>query len=90
MISRGIDGIWEFEANLVEMHKFSKWNKGIKYLLMVIDVFSKYGWIKPLKDKKTETVEKAFDEIFKSGGENQRCYGQIKEANLLANILKTF
>ena len=48
------------------MQKFSKWNKGIKYLLMVIDVFSKYGWIKPLKDKKTESVSKAFDEIFKS------------------------
>ena len=32
---------------------------------MVIDVFSKYGWIKPLADKKTETVSKAFDEIFK-------------------------
>ena len=40
--------------------------EGVKYLLMVIDVFSKYGWIKPLKDKKTETVNKAFDEIFKS------------------------
>ena len=33
---------------------------------MVIDVFSKYGWIKALKDKKTECVSKAFDEIFKS------------------------
>ena len=31
---------------------------------MVIDVFSKYGWIKPLKDKKTESVSKAFNEIF--------------------------
>ena len=34
---------------------------------MVIDVFSKYGWIRGLlKDKKTETVSKAFDDIFKS------------------------
>ena len=32
---------------------------------MVIDIFSKYGWIKPLKDKKTESVSKAFNEIFK-------------------------
>ena len=40
--------------------------EGVKCLVMVIDVFSKYGWIKPLKDKKTETVSKAFDEIFKS------------------------
>ena len=64
VISNGIDDIWA--ADLVEMQKFSKWNKGIKYLLMVIDVFSKYGWIRGLKDKKTETVSKAFDDIFKS------------------------
>ena len=42
VISYGIDKIWA--ADLVEMQKYSKWNKGIKYLLMVIDVFSKYGW----------------------------------------------
>ena len=64
VISNGVDDIWA--ADLVEMQKFSKWNKGIKYLLMVIDVFSKYGWIRGLKDKKTETVSKAFDDIFKS------------------------
>ena len=40
------------------MNKFSKWNKGYKYLLMVIDVFGKYGWIVPLKDKRAETVTK--------------------------------
>ena len=62
VISNGIDKIWA--ADLVEMQKFGKWNKGIRYLLMVIDVFSKYGWIKPLKDKKAESVSKAFDEIF--------------------------
>ena len=33
---------------------------------MVIDVFSKYGWIMGMKDKKTETVSKAFEGIFKS------------------------
>ena len=46
VVSNGIDEIWA--ADLVEMDKFSKWNKGIKYLLMVIDVFSKFGWIEPL------------------------------------------
>ena len=34
---------------------------------MVIDVFSKYGWIRPLKDKKGETVTEAFKSIFKEG-----------------------
>ena len=63
VICYGIDKIWA--ADLVEMQKYSKWNKGVKYLLMVIDVFSKYGWIVPLKDKKTESVSSAFDKIFK-------------------------
>ena len=64
VVSNGIDEIWA--ADLVEMQKFSKWNKGVKYLLMVIDVLSKYGWIRGLKDKKTETVSKAFGDLFKS------------------------
>ena len=37
VLSNGIDEIWA--VDLVEMGKFSKWNKGIRYLLMVIDVF---------------------------------------------------
>ena len=49
------------------MQQFSKWNKGYRYLLMVLDVFSKYGWIIPLKDKKGETVTEAFKTIFKDG-----------------------
>ena len=35
---------------------------------MVIDVFSKYGWIEPLKYKKGETVTESFKKIFKEGG----------------------
>ena len=49
------------------MPQFSKWNKGYKYLLMVIDVFSKYGWIVPLKNKQGETIGEAFQIIFKNG-----------------------
>ena len=53
------------------MQQFSKWNKGYRYLLMVIDVFSKYGWIVPLKDKKGESVTEAFKSIFKEGRKPQ-------------------
>ena len=38
---------------------------------MVLDMFSKYGWIVPLKDKKGETVTKAFKTIFKEGHKPQ-------------------
>ena len=65
VIVNNIDEIWA--ADLVEMQQFSKWNKGNRYLLTTIDVFSKYGWIVPLKDKKGETITKAFQSIFKEG-----------------------
>ena len=61
---KGVDEIWA--ADLVEMQRFSDWNKGIKYLLMVIDVFSKFGWIEPLENRKGETVANAFEKIFNS------------------------
>ena len=68
VIVNGVDEIWC--SDLVEMQQFSKWNKGYRYLLMVLmvlDVFSKYGWIIPLKDKKGETVTEAFKMIIKEG-----------------------
>ena len=86
-ISNGIDEIWA--ADLVEMQKFSKWNKGVKYLLMVIDVFSKYGWIKPLADKKLKLLVK---HLMKYSRENvnRKCSGQIKVLSLSVNILRFF
>ena len=39
----GVDKIWA--ADIVDMKAFAKDNKGVKYLLTVLDVFSKYGWI---------------------------------------------
>ena len=44
---------------------FSKFNRGFRYLLTVIDVFSKYGWMLPLKDKTGKSVADAFKDIFK-------------------------
>ena len=38
-------------------------NKNVKYLLRVIDVSTKYAWVKPLKDKKGKTVLNVFIEI---------------------------
>tara|TARA_Y100001956_G_scaffold46976_1_gene45610 strand:+ start:327 stop:1214 length:888 start_codon:yes stop_codon:yes gene_type:complete len=45
------------------MQAFSKENKGIKYLLTVIDIFSKYAWAVPLKNKTGESVTDAFNKI---------------------------
>ena len=45
------------------MGSLSSKNRGVKYLLCVIDVFTKYGWVKPVKDKKAKTVIFGFIEI---------------------------
>ena len=59
----GVDKIWA--ADLVDVKTFSKFNGGIKYLLAVIDIFSKYGWMVPLKDKTGRSVAAALKRIFK-------------------------
>ena len=59
----GIDKIWA--ADLADMTALSKDNEGVNFLLLVIDIFSKYGWIVPLKNKKGETVANALKTIFK-------------------------
>ena len=46
--------------DLADMQSLSKYNKGIKYLLCVIDLFSKYVWIIPIKDKKGTSIVNAF------------------------------
>ena len=48
------------------MQLISKYNKGIKYLLCAIDLFSKYAWVVPLKDKKVVTIANAFQSILDS------------------------
>ena len=54
------DNIWG--VDLADMPLISKYNKGIRYLLCVIDLFSRYAWVIPLKNKKGESIE-GFEKI---------------------------
>ena len=55
------DNIWG--ADLADMQLISKFNKGTRFLLCVTDIFSKYGWVVPSKDKKGVTIINAFEKI---------------------------
>ena len=55
------DNIWG--ADLADMQLISKFNKGFRILLCVIDIFSKYSWVVPLKDKKSVRIVDAFQKI---------------------------
>ena len=57
------DNIWG--VDLADMQLLSKYNKGIRFLLCVIDIFSKYAWVVPLKDKKGISIVKAFQIILR-------------------------
>ena len=57
------DNIWGLD--LVDMQSLSTKNKGIKYLLCAIDLYSKYAFVIPLKDKKIMGIVNAFDKIIK-------------------------
>ena len=65
------DNIWE--VDLADMQSLSKKNKGIKYLLCAIDLFSKYAFAVPLKDKKGISIVNAFSKIIKQS--NRRAKG---------------
>ena len=54
MYSSFEDNIWG--ADLADIQLLSKFNKGFRFLLWVIDIFSKYVWVVPLKDKKKVLV----------------------------------
>ena len=55
------DNIWG--VDLADMQSLSKYNKGIKYLLCVIDLFNKYAWVIPIKYKKGTSIINAFKKI---------------------------
>ena len=57
------DDIWG--ADLADMQLISKSNKGFRFLLCVIDTFSKYAWVVALKDKKGVSIANAFQSILK-------------------------
>ena len=52
------DNIWG--VDLADMQSLSKYNKGVKYLLCAIDLFSKYAWVIPIKDKKGTSIVNVF------------------------------
>ena len=72
MYSSFRDNIWG--VDLADMQSLSKFNKGFKYLLCAIDLFSKYAWVAHIKDKKGASIK----------------YGLIKVVNFTINLLKIF
>ena len=69
------DNIWA--ADLADIQLISKFNKGFRFLLCVIDIYSKYAWVVPLKDKKGASIVNAFQSILnKSNRKPNKIWGE--------------
>lgn len=64
VIVKGINDL--YQADLVEVIPYAKFNRGFKYLLVVINVFSKYVWVTPVKNKSGQEVANAMAGILKT------------------------
>jgi len=61
--AKGIDDL--FQIDLIDLSSLSVYNSGHRYLLMCIDVFSKYAWCVPLKSKTGREVADAMESILR-------------------------
>ena len=83
VISNHIDHIWGIDP--ITMIKYSKQNNNYKYILTVIDFFSKYSWCNPLKNKNSNEIINCCKDISKNLKDLQILINQTKDQNLLIN-----
>ncbi|CAG2232029.1 unnamed protein product [Mytilus edulis] len=71
VVVAGLNAQWDGDLasmeNVSKYNSMEKYNSDIKFLLILIDIFSRFLIVKPLKDKKSDTVTSALKEIFKTG-----------------------
>ena len=72
------------------MQLISKYNKRIRYLLCVIDLFSKYVWVVPLKDRKGVSIINAFQKILDSSKRKPNKIWVDQGSEFYSNVFKKF
>ncbi|GFU38764.1 uncharacterized transposon-derived protein F54H12.3 [Nephila pilipes] len=60
-LSYGINDLWQ--CHLVDLQHFTEHNNGLRFLLTIIDVFSKYAYVIPLKSKTSVDMRRAFEKL---------------------------
>ena len=67
----------------------SKFNEEFKFFLSVIDIYTKYAWVVPLKDKKLIIISNAFQKVLKKSNCNPNKIWVTKAANLVNRSIKS-
>lgn len=84
-----IDDLWE--ADLVDLRSLQTFNDGVAYLLVVIDVLSKYAWVEPLTDKSVRQVTMAFKRILaRSDGRSPLYIQTDRGKEFLGSVFQKF
>lgn len=79
-----------FEADLIDLQGIARYNYGYKYILCVIDCFTKYMWAKPLTNKTAANVTKAFKEILTQSGEIPLAINQDRGSEFNSKVFKEY
>ena len=66
IFSSNVDSIWTMD--LLDIHRFSRQNKNFRFILVMLDIFSRFAWARPLKDKTGGEVSTAIQDIITSSG----------------------
>ena len=61
IFSPNVNSIWTMD--LLDIHQFARHNKNFRYILVVLDIFSRFAWARPLKNKSGVSVAKALEDI---------------------------
>jgi hypothetical protein len=62
ILVHGVDE--QFQADLADVSMLARWNNGVHFLLTCVDVFSKYAWVVPMRNKTAEATRAAFEIVF--------------------------
>ena len=66
MIVQGIDHLWQ--ADLSDVSSLKKYNNGNRFLIFVIDTFTRFAWVRAIKDKTAQSLTKAMKDILEASG----------------------
>jgi len=69
----------QFQAEIVDMQSFERENKSYRYILTVIDIFSRYAWTIPVKSKRGDDIFNAFETIFRERRPEKIQFDEEKE-----------
>ena len=69
----GIDEIWTADLIILNRKEYVKQNDGYKYILTVMDTFSRYAWVRVTKNKDKKTIADAFENIIKTDARSRVC-----------------